>query len=175
MKIYKKKNIKIGVLGGTFDPPHIGHLYISKVGIKKLKLNKLIWSIAKKNPFKRKPYLNVKKRIKLSKEITKDNKRIVIQYLDNKIKSSNTYDLLNYIKKKNLKKKEYFLIGSDNLKKFHKWRNWEKIPQIAKIVIFPRKNYLKRSIARQKLNKKDLIYINCKKIDISSSLIRKFW
>ena len=175
MKKYKKKNIKIGVLGGTFDPPHIGHLYISKVGIKKLKLNKLIWAIAKKNPFKKKPHFNVKKRIKLSKEITKNNKKIVIHYLDNKIKSSNTYDLLNFIKKKNLKAKLYFLIGSDNLKKFHKWANWKKIPQIAKIVIFPRKNYLKRSIARQILSKKDLMYINCKKIDISSSLIRKFW
>ena len=51
-----KKNIKVGILGGTFDPPHIGHLHISKVGIKKLRLNKLIWMVTKKNPFKQKPY-----------------------------------------------------------------------------------------------------------------------
>ena len=52
-----KKNIKIGILGGTFDPPHIGHLHISKIGIRKIGLTKLIWIITKKNPLKRKPRL----------------------------------------------------------------------------------------------------------------------
>ena len=50
----KKKNNKIGILGGTFDPPHKGHLHISRVGIKKLKLDKLIWVVTKKNPLKKK-------------------------------------------------------------------------------------------------------------------------
>ena len=90
-----KKNIKVGILGGTFDPPHIGHLHISKIGIKKLKLNKLIWIITKKNPLKRKPYLKTKTRIKLSKKITKNEKKIFVQYLDGKLKSKNTFDLLD--------------------------------------------------------------------------------
>ena len=66
-------------------------------------------------------------------------------------------------------------MGADNLKKFHKWKNWKEIPKLAKIVIFPRKNHTYNSIAADKLNKKDLIYINSKLINISSSLIRKFW
>ena len=66
-------------------------------------------------------------------------------------------------------------MGSDNLKKFHKWKNWKQIPKLAKIVVFPRKNYSYNSIVTNNLNKKDLIYINSKKINISSSLIRKFW
>ena len=43
---------KIGILGGTFDPPHLGHLEISKFGVRKLKLNSIIWAVTKKNPFK---------------------------------------------------------------------------------------------------------------------------
>ena len=66
-------------------------------------------------------------------------------------------------------------MGSDNLIKFHKWKNWKKIPKLAKIVVFPRKKHSHKSIATNNLNKKDLIYINSKKINISSSLIRKFW
>ena len=66
-------------------------------------------------------------------------------------------------------------MGSDNLKKFHKWKNWKQIPKLAKIVVFPRKNHPRNSIVTNNLNKKDLIYINSKKINISSSLIRKFW
>ena len=91
-----------------------------------------------------------------------------------KIKSTNTFNLLNYIKRKT-KADLFFLMGADNLKKFHKWKNWKQIPKLAKIVVFPRKNHSRNSIAANNLNKKDLIYINSKKINISSSLIRKFW
>jgi len=69
-------------------------------------------------------------------------------------------------------------MGADNLEEFHKWKNWEKIPKLAQIIIFPRLNYSMKSlksIVSKKLNKKDLIYIKSKKINISSSLIKKFW
>ena len=177
-KLFKKNYNKIGILGGTFDPPHKGHLYISKIALKKLKLNKLMWIVTKKNPLKRKPYLTTKIRINLSKEMTKREKKIFVRYFDYKLKSINTFDLLNYIKKKNQKTKLFFLIGADNLAKFHKWNNWKKIPKLAKIAIFPRQNYSIKSlnsIASKEISRKDLIYMNSKKINISSSLIRKFW
>ena len=177
-KLSKKKYIKIGILGGTFDPPHKGHLYISRIALKKLKLNRLIWIVTKNNPLKEKPYLNIETRIKLSKKITRKEKKIFVKYYEDKIKSINTFNLLNYIKKKNQKAKLFFLIGADNLAKFHKWNNWKKIPKLAKIVVFSRQNFPIRStklIASKKLNKKDFIYIKSKKINISSSLIRKFW
>ena len=177
-KLSEKKFIKIGILGGTFDPPHPGHLHISKIALKKFKLNKLIWIVTKKNPLKRKPHLNIRIRIKLSRRIIENEKKISVQYLDDKIKSSNTFNLLNYIKKENQKRKLYFLIGADNFVKFHKWSNWKKIPNLAKIVVFARQNYSiasLNSIASKKLNKNDWIYVNSKKINISSSLIRKFW
>ena len=178
MRKLSKKNIKIGILGGTFDPPHLGHLHISKISLKKLKLNKLIWAVTKKNPLKKKPYLKIKTRIKLSKKITNKEKKIFVRYFDDKIKSTNTFDLLNHMKRKKKKTKLYFLIGADNLIKFHKWKNWKKIPKLAKIVVFPRDNHLIRKnkyIVLKRLKKKDLIYINSKKVNISSSLIRKFW
>jgi len=174
----KKKAIKIGILGGTFDPPHVGHLHISKVSIKKLNLNKLIWAVTKKNPLKKKPFLKIKERIKLSNKITKNEKKIFIRYYDDKIKSPNTFKLLKYIKKRSPKIDLFFLIGADNLLNLHKWKSWEKIPEFAKIVVFPRNNYLIKKgnyIATKRLKKKDLIYINAKIINISSSLIRKFW
>jgi len=177
-KLSKKNHAKIGILGGTFDPPHKGHLYISKIALKKLKLNKLIWIVTKKNPLKKKPYLSTKMRMNLSKKITKKEKKIFVKYYDDKVKSINTFNLLNYIKKKNQKTKLFFLIGADNLAKFHKWNNWKKIPKLAKIVIFPRQNYSIKSlkpVISKKLNKKDLIYIDSRKVNISSSLIRKFW
>ena len=57
-KLFKKNHKKIGILGGTFDPPHKGHLKISKQAKQKYKLNYIIWAITKKNPFKKKAKQN---------------------------------------------------------------------------------------------------------------------
>ena len=63
-----KKN-KIGILGGTFDPAHKGHLTISKEAVKRFMLKEVIWAITKKNPFKRKSNTNLTTRIKNCKKI----------------------------------------------------------------------------------------------------------
>jgi nicotinate-nucleotide adenylyltransferase len=175
LKKNKKDYGRIGILGGTFDPPHQGHLHICKTALKKLKLNKILWVVTKKNPLKKKPVLSRITRIKLSKAIINKNKNIFVKYFDDKLKNSNSYSLLNFIKKKNIRANLFFLIGADNLKEFHRWKNWDKIPKLAKIVVFPRTNYSLRSISSKIISKKDLIYMKVKKVNISSSLIRKFW
>tara|TARA_Y100000590_G_scaffold405062_1_gene493060 strand:+ start:1252 stop:1788 length:537 start_codon:yes stop_codon:yes gene_type:complete len=178
LRKFFKKNIKIGILGGTFDPPHKGHLHISKIALTKLRLNKILWIVAKRNPLKQKPYLKIKTRVKLAQKITNKNKKIFVQHFSNKIISNNTFNSLNYLKKKHKNAKLFFLIGADNLIKFHKWNNWKEIPKLAKIVVFPRGNHLVKKnkyTVTKSFKKKDLIYINSKKVNISSSLIRKFW
>ena len=78
-----KKNIKnIGILGGSFDPPHKGHLYISKQSIKLLKLHKVIWAITKKNPLKKKPYFPFGLRKKLCGKIIKKDKKIQLKHYE---------------------------------------------------------------------------------------------
>ena len=63
-----KKN-KIGILGGSFDPAHRGHLAISKEAAKRFKLKKIVWAITKKNPFKKKSSKSISARIKYFKKI----------------------------------------------------------------------------------------------------------
>ena len=69
MAIIRKKYI--GLLGGSFDPAHKGHLGISKIAIKKLKLKKIYWVITKKNPFKNETFYSLEERIKYAKKISK--------------------------------------------------------------------------------------------------------
>jgi len=86
--------------------------------------------------------------------------------------------LLKYLKKKYLKHELYFLIGADNLVNFNKWKNFNEITKFAKIVIFPRKNYSHKLSGLpwlKNIDKTKWININAKKVNISSSLIRKFW
>ena len=93
-----KKN-KIGILGGSFDPAHKGHLAISKEAAKKFKLKKIIWAITKKNPFKKKSNSNLSDRIKYCKKIIGKNKFIEVKFYEDKIKSNKTINLINYLKK----------------------------------------------------------------------------
>ena len=101
----------IGLLGGSFDPPHKGHLGISKIAIKKLKLKKIYWVVTKKNPFKNKTFYSLDERIKYAKKISRSCKKITTIHLENIVKSPRSIDLINYfIKKKNIYN-IYFIIG----------------------------------------------------------------
>ena len=173
-----KKNYtkKIGILGGSFDPAHKGHIKISVEAKKKFRINKIIWAVTKKNPFKSKCYFTLKKRIALAKKIAKKNKFISIKFFEDKIKSNKTIDLINYLKKKNKTQEIFFLMGADNLISFHRWHKWKIISSKCNILVFDRTNYKSKSlksVAFNKINKKRLKFIKFKKINISSSKLRK--
>ena len=166
---------KIGLLGGSFDPAHKGHLSISKIAIKKLKLKKIYWVITKKNPFKNKTFYSLDERIEYSKKITRTQKKIKIIYLDNIIKSSRIVDVINYFIKKKKIKNIFFLIGSDNLLQFHRWKNWKKIVKLVNLIVFSRKGYdrkgMKTIVAKNFKNR--IIFIKNKPISISSTQLKK--
>ena len=164
----------IGLLGGSFDPPHKGHLGISKIAIKKLKLKKIYWVITKKNPFKNKTFYSLDERVNYANKISKSQKKIFTIYLENIVKSSRTIDIVNYfIKKKNIKN-IYFIIGSDNLIRFHKWKSWKKIVKLVKLVVFSRKGYdrkgMKSIVVKNYKNK--IVFIKNKPIVISSTQLK---
>ena len=182
----KKEVDRIGIFSGSFDPPHKGHLYISKLFIKRLNLRKLIWSVSLKNPLLKKNYLySYKERVNLSKKISKKINKIIINNFDKKY----SYQLLNTLKKKYKDKKFFFLIGSDNVKFLHKWKKLSSILNTSTLVIISRPGYLKEIkktvfyrknhkylIKNYKANdifpKKAWIYIKDKGVKISSSNIK---
>ena len=172
MASIQKKNI--GLLGGSFDPAHKGHLGISQIAIKKFKFKKLYWVITKKNPFKNETFYSLEERIKYAKKISKIQKKIEVIYLENIVKSSRTINLVNYfIKKKNIKN-IHLIIGSDNLIRFHKWKSWKKIVKSAKLVVFSRKGYdrkgMKSIVFKNFKNK--IIFAKNKPILISSTQLK---
>jgi nicotinate-nucleotide adenylyltransferase len=170
----RSKKKRIGIFGGSFDPPHHGHLKISKLAIKKLSLDRVYWCVTKKNPFKKKAFFSLSERIKKSKIITSKIKKIKIKFFEDKIKSINTVDLMVYLEKKNKKNMFFLIIGSDNLIKFHKWKNWKLLLKLTEIVVFSRKDYdkkAKKSVIMRLVKK--IIFINNKPINISSTQVRK--
>ncbi len=168
------KKIKIGILGGSFDPAHNGHLTISKEALKRLKLKKVIWAITKKNPFKKKSKTSLSIRINYCKKIIGKTQSISVRFYEDKLKSNKTISLINHISK-NKKYEIYFLMGADNLVNFHKWYKWKIISKKCKIIVFDRNGYKKKSlnsITFKRLAKKNLTFIKFNKVNISSSKLR---
>jgi len=169
-----KKN-KIGILGGSFDPAHKGHLAISKEAAKKFNIKKIIWAITKKNPFKKKSSLTLSSRIQYCEKIIKRTSFIEVKFLEKKIKSNKTIELINFFTK-NRKNEIYFIMGADNLINFHKWHKWKIISQKCNIIVFDRYGYKKKSLnskSYKSLNKQKLKFIDFNKVNISSSQLRK--
>jgi len=172
----KNNTYKIGILCGTFDPAHMGHVKISKEAKKRYDLKKIIWAITNKNPFKKNSNLSLKKRIQIAKKINTKNKFIIVDFFEKKTKSNKTIDLVRYFKKTKKKSDIYFIMGADNLINFHKWYKWKEISSKCNILVFDRKGYKSKSlksITFKKFNKKGLEFINFKKVNISSSQLRK--
>lgn len=171
----KLLNKSIGLLGGSFDPVHKGHLTISKITLKKIKLDRIYWLVTKKNPFKKSAYFSLEDRVMLAKKATRNFKKIKVLYLDKTVKSSNSINLVNYFVKKKKISNIYFIIGSDILLELHKWKSWKKLIKLTKLVVFSRKGYDmkgKNSIVVKYLKNKNITFIKNKPIVISSSSIK---
>ena len=167
--------MKIGILGGSFDPAHKGHLAISKEARKRFKLEKIIWAITKKNPLKAESKTPISKKIKDCKKIIGLNSFIKVKFYENIIKSNKTINLINHLKK-DKKIEIFFLMGADNLINFHKWFRSKLISQKCNIIVFDRHGYKKNSLKSKtfkRLNNKTLTFVEFKKVNISSSQLRK--
>tara|TARA_Y100001935_G_scaffold160195_1_gene131806 strand:+ start:948 stop:1538 length:591 start_codon:yes stop_codon:yes gene_type:complete len=181
---------KIGLLGGSFDPPHKGHLFISLEAKKILKLDEVWWLVTPKNPLKISEPASYEERVFNCKNITR-NFPIKIQEIEKNIQSDYSYKTINYILKHYNNIKFFWLMGADNLINFHKWEKWQMIFNNMSIVIFRRHGYNNKalkSIAAQKFKNSRIINSNTnlddfkitpswllienKEIKISSSEIR---
>ena len=182
---------KIGLLGGSFDPPHRGHLYISLEAKKILSLDEVWWLITPQNPLKISKPAKYSERLRNSKKITK-NMPITIKEIEKKIKSKYSYETIKYLKNHYKNIKFFWLMGADNLINFHQWQKWQKIIKDMPIVIFRRYGYNTKALKSTtsniyknfRINKKKLsdsdfnnlpawVIVENKEIKISSTEIRK--
>ena len=134
----KSSDKKIGILGGSFDPPHDGHKFISQYALMRLNLHEVWWVVTHKNPFKIKSN-SYDKRIKQVQSFMKFRRIKILEIREDK----NIYaiDTILYIKNKFKHKNFIWLMGTDNLKKLHEWKRWKKIFYNIPIAIFDRPPY----------------------------------
>ena len=161
---------RIGILGGSFDPVHFGHLLMAQSAVELLKLDAVFFVPANRSPFKSKHALpDAARRLTMVKEAIKGNK--AFKLYDGELKRgeiSYTIDTLRELKAKYPTAKLFLLMGADNLRSFHRWKEPQGILKLATLAILNRpgfdKNYPKRW---------PYVKINMPAVDISSSDIRE--
>ena len=129
--------LTIGLLGGSFDPPHEGHVHITKLALKFFNLSKIWWLVCPENPIKSVTPSDVNSRFLASKKIMK-HPSVVITDLERKFKTKYTFQTLIKLKKIYPSTKFVWLMGADNLINFHHWKNWDWIMKNIPIGVMAR-------------------------------------
>ena len=134
--------MNIGLLGGSFNPCHNGHIHIAKNALKELELDEIWWVITPLNPLKKKTDLaDIQNRVLNAKKIQKPD-FIKVKLFEKPNEQNYSINLIRDIKKKYNFDSFIWLMGADNLVDFTKWKSYQDFIKEINIAIFPRENYL---------------------------------
>lgn len=169
---------RVGIIGGSFDPIHLAHLYIADKAKEKLNLDKVIFIPVGSQPLKlHKKVTEASLRFNMVKEAIKDREGFeVSDYEIEKKGISYTFETLQHFKDKDVEL--YFITGADCLINLEKWKNVEEILGLCKFVVFTRPGYDTKKLMSQKgyienKYKGQIIILELEELDISSTEVRK--
>ena len=130
--------MRIGLFGGTFDPPHRAHLGASLIAMKRLKLDRVWWLVTPGNPLKdTRGLAPLAERIAAARALT-SHPRIDISGIEAVINTRYTYDTLRWLVARCPGVRFVWIMGADNLRSFHRWQKWREIASLVPIVVVDR-------------------------------------
>jgi nicotinate-nucleotide adenylyltransferase len=165
--------VRIGVFGGTFDPPHVGHLLMATDAREALKLDRLIFVPAGAQPFKldTPPVASGRDRLEMVRLAIADDANYVVDDAEiNRKGLSFTVETLEHLAARYAGSELFFLLGQDSLAGFLKWRNPERILELATLAVATRSG---SPSAEGWRNAERLVRVSTRAVDVSSTEIRE--
>lgn len=129
--------LRIGLLGGSFDPPHAGHLHISKWAMKEFGLDRVWWLVSPGNPLKKEGPADLDRRVAACNDLV-DHPRIIVTDLERRLGTQYTAETLTALQARYNEARFVWLMGADNLADFHRWDRWKDIMYMMPIGVMAR-------------------------------------
>lgn len=122
------KGLRIGLMGGSFNPAHEGHRYVAETAIRRLGLDYVWMLVAPQNPLKPvKGMARLDERLAGARKLVGSNRRLIVTAIETCLDSRYTVDTVRALKTRFGAVQFVWLMGSDNLEQFHRWRRWQAI------------------------------------------------
>ncbi len=139
--------MRIGLLGGSFNPPHAAHRAISRFAIKRLQLDRVWWLVTPGNPLKDGQGLReLNERAGAARKMANDP-RIDVSCLESVIGTRYTEDTISYLRRRCGGLRFVWIMGADNLAQFHRWQNWRRIADQVPFAVIDRPPQSFRALA----------------------------
>jgi nicotinate-nucleotide adenylyltransferase len=130
--------MRIGLFGGTFNPPHDGHRLASLIALKRLRLDAVWWLVTPGNPLKENAGLPpLEARMAAARKLA-DHPRIVVTGLEADIGTRFTFDTIDFLRRRCPGVRFVWIMGADNLRSFHRWQRWREITKLTPIAVIDR-------------------------------------
>jgi nicotinate-nucleotide adenylyltransferase len=136
----------IGLLGGSFNPPHAAHRLISEVALKRLGLEKVWWIVSPGNPLKRRQPAPLAERMQMCRAVA-TNPHIVVTDFEVDLPSPYTASTLAFLKSRSPLVHFVWIMGADNLAQFDKWERWREIFTMVPVVVVDRPGWRLKALA----------------------------
>ncbi|MEJ8561465.1 nicotinate-nucleotide adenylyltransferase [Yoonia sp. GPGPB17] len=127
----------IGLLGGSFDPPHAGHVHISKVALKRFGLDRLWWLVSPGNPLKESGPARLADRMQAARAMMQ-HPRVTVTDIEARIGTRYTAQTLVALRRRYRGVRFVWIMGADNLAQFHRWQDWRWIIETVPIGVLAR-------------------------------------
>ena len=128
---------RVGLLGGSFDPPHAGHVHVTLWALRALGLDRVWWLVSPGNPLKRRGPAGLARRVRAARRLM-CHPRVDVTDLERRLGSPYTADTLRRLSGAYPGVRFVWLMGADNLASFHHWEDWEWIASNFPIAVFAR-------------------------------------
>lgn len=128
---------RIGLLGGSFDPPHAGHVLVTERALRTLELDRVWWLVSPRNPLKRQGPAALSRRVAASRQLIR-HPRVDVTDIERRLGSRYTADTLARLTAGYPGVRFIWLMGADNLADFHRWQRWDWIARTTPIAVFAR-------------------------------------
>ena len=141
------KNRRIGLLGGSFNPAHSGHLHISLHALNALGFDEVWWLVSPKNPLKDAASLaSYEQRLASATRVAQGHRGIRVLDIESRLRTRFTYQTVAVIKKRFPGADFIWMMGADNLAQFHRWKRWGSVLAGVAIVVFDRAPYSHKAL-----------------------------